>query len=70
MTNHIELKTLEAVERKAWRAKMNGSAEDTCTVYGQVGKLESAWRAAADACATYRQRHGLLGLTWRQICAR
>jgi hypothetical protein len=70
MTNHKALKTLETAERAAWRAKMNGSDVDTCTIFGQVGKLEQAWRDAADACGAYRAEHGLIGLSWRQIEAR
>jgi hypothetical protein len=61
------LKTLEAAERKAWRAKMNGSEADACTLFGQEGVNELAWRAAADACRAFREAHGLLGLTWAQI---
>ena len=65
--NHQALKTLEKAERAAWRAKMRGADVDTCTEFGKVGKLEQAWRDAADACGAYRQAHGLVGLTWRQI---
>lgn len=67
---HTELRRLEAIERKAWNAKARGSDEDTCTIYRREGKLELAWRAAADACREYRERHGLLGLTWKQIAAK
>ena len=64
---HQALKDLEKIERRTWAAKMKGSAVDSCTLYGQVGKLEQAWRDAADACATYRREHGLLGMSWKQI---
>jgi hypothetical protein len=67
MTYHQALRNLEATEKKAWNAKMKGSDVDTCTIFGQVGKLEQAWRDAADACRTYREQHGLLGLNWKQI---
>jgi hypothetical protein len=67
MSKHPELKRLEKLERAAWRAKMNGSADDASTVYGQIGKNELAWRKAADACSDYRRAHGLLGKSWRQI---
>lgn len=70
MAKHQELKKLEQIERKAWNAKMNGSKEDACTIYGQEGKNELAWRKAADACRAYREVNGLLGLNWRQINAR
>lgn len=58
---HTNLKALDQAERKAWRVKMNGSEADASTVYGQEGKNELAWRAAADACRTYREAHGLIG---------
>ena len=64
---HQALKVLEAVERKAWNAKMNGSDVDACTIYGQEGKNELAWRAAADACRMYREQHGLIGKSWKEI---
>lgn len=69
MSKHQALKVLEAAERKAWNAKMKGSDVDTCTIYGQVGKLEQVWRDAADACYSYREQHGLIGLDWKQIDA-
>lgn len=49
---------------------MSGSEADACTIYGQEGKNELAWRAAADACYDYRKAHGLLGLTWSEIESR
>lgn len=55
------LRNLEAAERKAWNTLMRGSEADACTLYGQEGKNELAWRAAADACYAYRAKHGLLG---------
>lgn len=60
MNKHQELRKLEQIERKAWNAKMKGSDVDTCTIYGQVGKLEQAWRNAADACYSYREQHNLI----------
>ncbi len=66
---HQALKTLEQIKRKAWNTKMKGSEVDACTIYGQEGKNELAWRKAADACRDYREAHGLLGLNWRQIGA-
>lgn len=66
---HQALKVLEKIERKAWNTKMNGSEVDACTLYGQEGKNELAWRKAADDCRNYREQHGLLGLSWRKINA-
>lgn len=54
-----KLQTLIKAERKAWQVKMNGSVEDASTVFGQEGKNELAWRAAADAEYEERQRRGL-----------
>lgn len=59
---HTTLKALDKAERKAWNAKMRGSEADASTIYGQEGKNEMAWRAAADACREYREAHGLLGV--------
>lgn len=70
MTRHQELKNREAAERRTWNTKMKGSDVDACTIFGQVGRLEQAWRDAADACHSYRETHGLLGLSWKQIEAR
>lgn len=67
MSKHQELKKLEQIERKAWNTKMNGSEADACTLFGQEGKNELAWRKAADDCRAYREKHGLLGMTWKQI---
>lgn len=67
MTNHQELKNLEAAERKAWNKKMKGSEADACTIYGQEGKNEIEWRKAADECHSYRKQHNLVGLSWREI---
>ncbi len=67
MNKHPELRRLERIERKAWNTKMHGSEADACTLYGQEGKNELAWRVAADACHDYRKANGLLGLTWKQI---
>lgn len=47
MSKHQELRNLEKIERKAWNTKMNGSEADACTLYGQEGKNELAWRKAA-----------------------
>lgn len=64
---HQALKVLENIERRAWNAKMKGSDEDICTIYGKEGKLEIAWRNAADACRMYREQHDLIGKTWKEI---
>lgn len=64
---HQELKTLETLENKAWNKKMNGSEADACTLYGQEGVNELAWRKAADACFDYREKNGLIGMTWKEI---
>lgn len=63
MSKHQALKVLEQIERKAWNTKMNGSEVDACTIFGQEGKNELAWRQAADACRSYREAHDLLGLS-------
>lgn len=62
IVGHPELKKLEAAERKAWNTKMRGSEADACTLYGQEGVNELAWRATADACYAYRVKHGLIGV--------
>jgi hypothetical protein len=67
---HQQLKVLEAVEKAAWKAKMNGSEAEISTVFGQEGSLELAWRETAEACRAYREQHGLLGLTWKQIAGK
>ncbi len=59
MTNTLE--NLMKAERKAWRIKMSGSVEDASTVFGQEGKNELAWRAAADAEYAYREANGMVG---------
>lgn len=69
MSKHQELRTLEAIEKKAWNVKMKGSEVDACTIFGQEGKNELAWRKAADDCRNYREANGLLGLNWKQIDA-
>jgi hypothetical protein len=56
-----ELQNLLEIERKAWNRKMRGSEVDASTIYGQEGKNETAWRAAADACYRYRAENGMLG---------
>lgn len=66
-SKHQELRNLEAIERKAWKVKMNGSVEDGYTVNGKEGKNELAWRKAADDCRAYREKHGLVGLSWKEI---
>jgi len=67
MSKHQELRNLEKAERKAWNEKMKGSEADACTIYGKEGKNELAWRKAADACFAYREKHGLVGMSWKQI---
>ena len=48
------LTILEKAERAAWQRLMRGSAADACTLPGQEGINELAWRKAADALRTYR----------------
>lgn len=67
MSKHQALKDLEQAEREAFDALMNGSEEDASTTPGKEGKNEIAWRAAADACFDYRQKHDLIGLSWDEI---
>lgn len=67
MSKHPELKRLEKIERQAWYKMRGGSEIDACTIYGQEGKNELAWREAANACHDYRNQHGLLGMTWKEI---
>ena len=67
MNKHQELKNLEAAERKAWNTTQRGSEADACTLYGKEGKNYLAWREAANACRDYREQHGLLGMSWREI---
>lgn len=62
-----QLLKLEAAERKAWRVKMNGSEVDGCTLYGQEGKNELAWRETADACYSFRKQHNLIGVPTRMV---
>jgi len=54
-----QLKNLEKQERKMWNAMMNGSAEDSSTVYGKEGKNYLAWCAAADECREYRELNNI-----------
>lgn len=65
-----QLLTLEAAERKAWRAMMNGSETDARTVYGEEGKNYIAWCATADACRTFREQHDLIGVPTRWVRGR
>lgn len=62
-----QLLTLEATERKAWNTKMRGTEADACTLYGQEGKNELAWRATADACRAFREAHDLIGVPTRMV---
>jgi hypothetical protein len=57
------LKVLEKAESKAYRAMMNGSVADACTIYGEEGKNYLAYLEAADACFAHRKTHNMLG--WR-----
>ncbi len=51
-----KLQQLLKDERRAWNKKMRGSEADACTIYGQEGINELAWRAAAEA--VYQCRAG------------
>ena len=50
-----QLKKLETEESKLWNIMMNGSSEDSSTVYGKEGKNYIAWCVAADKCREYRE---------------
>lgn len=67
MTHYENFKALNKIEQRTWRAKSKGLGADICTTLGQVGKLEQAWRDAADAMYEYRRANGLIGLTWKQL---
>lgn len=57
---HQELKALEKIEAEAFRVMYTPAA---------TPEAVAVYEAAAAACWDYREKHGLLGMSWKQINA-